>query len=75
MGGGYKKILGIFYLDHITNDTVYDTIRQEAILLEDLQTTIKEEEIEMVWATLQEPTILGNRKIYEQVKWADDITE
>jgi len=81
----YRQLLGISYLDHVTNKEVRKTIMEATDHYEDLLTTIKRRK--MKWyghvtrsdglsKTILQGTVRGGRRRGRQrKKWSDNITE
>ena len=80
-----RRLLGIPYTDHITNDEVRKTISQHVTHYEDLLTTVKRRKLK--WCghvtrttglskTILQGTVPGKRRRGRQRKrWADNITD
>lgn len=81
----YRKILGISYKDHITNDEVRQTIRQHIGPYEDLLATVKRRKLQWyghitrssgLAKTVLQGTVEGARRRGRQKKkWVDNIME
>ena len=80
-----RRILGISYMDHITNEEVRQTITQQVRHYEDLLTTAKKRKLSWyghvtrsngLSKTILQGTVQGKRRRGRQrKKWADNITE
>ena len=81
----FRRLLGISYRDHITNEEVRDRIRQAIGPYEDLLTTIRKRKLkwfghvtrgEGLAKTVLQGTVRGGRRRGRQRKrWEDNITE
>ena len=81
----FRRILGISYKDHITNEEVINRIKQASGPYEDLLTTIKRRKLKWfghvtrgngLVKTVLQGTVRGQRKRGRQRKrWEDNITE
>ena len=81
----YRTILGISYMDHITNDQIRSTIRQHIGPYEDLLTTVKKRKLRWyghvtrsdgLAKTVLQGTVEGGRKRGRQKKtWKDNVEE
>ena len=81
----YRTILGISYMDHITNEEVRNTIRHKVGHYEDLLTIVKKRKLKwyghVTRANSLSTTILqgsvqgGRRRGRQRKKWSDNITE
>jgi hypothetical protein len=81
----FRRLLGISYKDHITNEEVKNRIRQAIGPYEDLLTTIKRRKLKWfghvtrgdgLAKTVLQGTVRGGRKRGRQKKrWEDNMTE
>ena len=81
----YRRILGISYKDHVTNEAVLNTIKQACDHYEDLLTIIKRKKLKWyghvtrsdgLSKTILQGTVHGGRRRGRQKKrWADNIKE
>lgn len=81
----YRTILGISYMDHITNEEVRNTIRRKVGQYEDLLTIVKRRKLKWyghvtransLSTTILQGTVQGGRRRGRQrKKWSDNITE
>ena len=81
----FRRLLGISYTDHVTNEEVRNTIRQHIDRYEDLLTIVKKRKLKWyghvtrgkgLAKTILQGTVPGGRRRGRQRKrWADNITE
>ena len=81
----FRKLLGISYKDHITNEEVKNKIRQASGPYEDLLTTVKRRKLKWyghvsrssgLAKTILQGTVRGRRKRGRQKKrWEDNIKD
>ena len=81
----FRRLLGISYKDHITNEEVKNRIRQTIGRYEDLLTTVKKRKLKWyghvtrsngLAKTILQGTVQGGRKRGRQKKrWEDNIVE
>ena len=81
----YRRILGISYTDHVTNERIRRTIRQQLGQYEDLLITVKKRKLKWyghvtrsdgLAKTILQGTVRGKRKRGRQRKrWTDNIAE
>ena len=81
----YRRLLGISYRDHITNEEVMRTIQKDNVHYEDLLTTIKRKKLKWyghvirsdgLSKTIMQGTVQGCRKRGRQMKkWMDNVAE
>ncbi|XP_071494734.1 uncharacterized protein [Diadema antillarum] len=81
----YRRILGISYKDHVTNESVLKTIRQTIDHYEDLLTIVKKKKLKwyghvtrsdgLSKIILQGTVQGGRRRGRQKKKWADNIAE
>ena len=81
----FRRVLGISYTEHITNEEVRRTIRQHISQYEDLLTTVKKRKLRWyghvmrsngLAKTILQGTVQGKRKRGRQKKkWADNIAD
>ena len=81
----FRKLLGISYRDHITNDAVRDRIRQAIGPYDDILTTVKKRKLKWfghvsrssgLAKTILQGTVQGGRKMGRQKKhWENNISE
>ena len=81
----FRKLLGISYKDHITNDAIRDTIRQAIGPYDDILTTVKKRKLKWyghvsrssgLAKTILQGTVQGGRRRGRQKKrWENNIAE
>ena len=81
----FRRILGILYTDHVTNEEVRRTISQHVKHYEDLLTTVKKRKLKWyghvtrssgLSKTILQGTVQGKRRRGRQrKKWTDNIAE
>ena len=81
----FRKLLGISYKDHITNDAIRDTIRQAIGPYDDILTTVKKRKLKWyghvsrssgLAKTILQGTVQGGRRRGRQKKrWGNNIAE
>ena len=81
----FRKLLGISYRDHITNDAVRDRIRQAIAPCDDILTTVKKRKLKWfghvsrssgLAKTILQGTVQGGRRRGRQKKrWENNIAE
>ena len=81
----FRKLLGISYRDHITNDAVRDRIKQAIGPYDDILTTVKKRKLKWFWVCIKiiricqddfKGTVQGGRRRGRQKKcWENNITE
>ena len=81
----FRKLLGISYRDHITNDVVRDRIRQAIAPYNDILTTVKRRKFKWfghvsrsagLAKTILQGTVQGGRRRGPQKKcWENNISE
>ena len=81
----FRRLLGISYRDHITNEKVGNRIRQAIGPYEDLLTTVKKRKLRwyghktrstgLAKTTLQDTVQGGRRRGRQKKRWEDNITE
>ena len=81
----FRRLLGISYRDHVTNEEVRNRIRQAIGPYEDLHITVKKRKLRwyghitgstgLVKMILQDTVQGGRRKGRQKKRWEDNVTE